>query len=48
LSDALLACISAAILRACSGATRVSESPVMNSIAGYFVPFVTCWYGEYA
>jgi hypothetical protein len=32
----------AVTLRACSGATRVSESPVMSSTAGYFPPAFTC------
>src|ERR1700683_4029501 len=41
LSPPCAACISAAIFRACSGATRVSLSPVRKSTAGYFVPRTT-------
>src|SRR5271154_2775423 len=47
LSDPLSACMRAAILRACAGSTRVSESPVTNIMGGYFVPLWTFWYGEY-
>jgi hypothetical protein len=35
-------------LRACIGSTRSSLSALRISVAGYFVPFVTWWYGEYA
>jgi hypothetical protein len=39
-------CSAAAIFRACSGSTRVSEPNVVNSTAGYAVPSTTRWYGE--
>ena len=39
-------CRAAASLRACSGCTRVSDSKVVNSTAGYAVPSRTAWYGE--
>src|SRR5947207_829460 len=45
-SDA--ACNRAVILRDCIGSTRGSLAPVRNSTAGYFVPSLTWWYGEYA
>jgi len=47
-SDPVFACKIADIFRACKGATRVSPSPVMKSTAGYFFPFSTFCYGEYA
>ena len=40
--------IAAVILRACMGTTRESDSAVVKSVAGYFTPFFTLWYGEYA
>ena len=39
--EIVAACKRAVILRACSGATRVSPSPVMKSTAGYFLPSAT-------
>ena len=37
------ACMSAVILRAFMGSTRVSPFPVKNMMAGYFVRGLTCW-----
>ena len=42
LSELVAACKRAVILRACSGGTRVSASPLVMSTAGYFVPGRTC------
>jgi hypothetical protein len=39
--EVVSACNRAAIFRACSGATRVSPSPVTNNTAGYFTPVFT-------
>src|SRR6185295_1139892 len=44
--DVVAACRRAAILRACIGSTRLSDSPVVRSTAGYAMPSSTRWYRE--